>query len=327
MAKSKRLIELMMAVNKRRTFNAKELAEEFGVSVRTILRDLQELSSLGVPFYSTVGPHGGYTMITERMLPPIAFTEDEALAIFFASHALRHYAYFPFEAETESVLRKFYSYMSEDVRKRIDQMRQRFDLVTPMRHVQAPYLEMLLNAAIDQKVVRIEYQSRQARQLRDIQPVGVYASSGLWYCPAYCFERRDFRLFRCDRVRSIAPSEQAAIDLSHVHTGNWESFAKQDGTMLDLHVELTPLGVQRCEAELWPAPKMHISIQSNGYPKINVRADGSGWLDNQIPESSIPFFGRFFIGLGADAMVKKPVALVEFMRKALYDLAAQYEGR
>ncbi len=102
MSKSKRLMELMMAVNRKRRFTVKELAREFDVSTRTILRDLQELSDLGVPLYSEVGPHRGYQVLNERMLPPIAFTEEEAVAIFFASHALRHYLYMPFETEISS---------------------------------------------------------------------------------------------------------------------------------------------------------------------------------------------------------------------------------
>lgn len=86
MSKSKRLLELMLTVNRKRKFTVKELAQEFGVSSRTILRDLQELGELGVPLYSEVGPHGGYQVLNERILPPIAFTEEEAVALF--SHAM-----------------------------------------------------------------------------------------------------------------------------------------------------------------------------------------------------------------------------------------------
>ncbi|BAH43818.1 putative transcriptional regulator [Brevibacillus brevis NBRC 100599] len=315
MAKSKRLIEIMMAVNKKKSFNAKQLASEFGVSTRTIMRDMQELSALGVPFYSEVGPNGGYKMLNERMLPPVAFTEGEALAVFFASHALRHYANLPFEAETDSVLRKFYSYMSEDIRDRIDRMRERFDLVTPMRHTSTPYLSLLLDAAIDQKVVRIEYESKQDKRLRDVQPIGIYASNGFWYCPAYCFHRRDFRLFRCDRVRSVELIERKAVDLTQVHTGNWDSYIEEESPAMELYVELTATGVQRCESELWPAHKM----------QIHVREDGTGWLGHRIPTSSLPFFGHFFIGLGTDAKVKAPDELIHVMREMLDKLMAQYQ--
>ncbi|MBE1446273.1 YafY family protein [Paenibacillus sp. OAS669] len=273
MAKSKRLIEIMMIINKKKSFNAKELADEFGVSTRTIMRDMQELSALGVPFYSEVGQHGGYKMLNERMLP-------------FSSHALRHYENLPFKAETDSVLRKFYSYMTEDIRDRIDRMRKRFDLVTPMRHASTPYLSLLLDAAIDQKVVRMEYESKQHKRLRDVQPIGIYASNGFWYCPAYCFHRQEIRLFRCDRVRSVELSELKAIDLTQVHTGNWESYMEEESPAMELYVELTATGVQRCQSEMWPAHKL----------QIHVREDGTGWLDDQIPTTSLPFFGQFFIG-------------------------------
>ena len=318
MAKSKRLIEMMMSINKKKSFNAKELAREFGVSTRTIVRDMQELSALGVPFYSEVGKHGRYKMLNERMLPPVAFTEGEALAVFFSSHALRHYADLPFEAETDSVLRKFYSFMTEDIRDRIDRMRKRFDLITPMRHASTPYLSLLLDAAMDQKVVLIQYESKQHMQSRDVQPIGIYASNGFWYCPAYCFHRRDIRLFRCDRVRSVEPSERKAEDLTHVHTGNWESYKEEERPAIHLYVELTATGVQRCESEL------HLTSDSSAYSKIHVREDGSGWLDYPIPVSSLPYFGQFFIGLGTDAKVKAPEELIYVMRETLNKLMEQY---
>jgi HTH domain len=133
MPKAKRLLELMMTVNRKRKFTVKELAEEFGVSTRTILRDLQELSELGVPLYSEVGPHGGYHVLNERSLPPISFTEEEAIAIFFSVYALRHYLSIPFEAEISSALNKFTSYMTSDIRDRIEQMKNRVDFITPVR--------------------------------------------------------------------------------------------------------------------------------------------------------------------------------------------------
>lgn len=53
-------------------------------------------------------------------------------------------------------------------------------------------------------VVTIEYDTGKGSERRYIQPIGLYASQGYWYCPAYCFERRGYRLFRADRVRSAS---------------------------------------------------------------------------------------------------------------------------
>nr|WP_229750782.1 WYL domain-containing protein [Paenibacillus nasutitermitis] len=160
----------------------------------------------------------------------------------------------------------------------------------------------------------MKYESKQHKQSRDVQPIGIYASNGFWYCPAYCFHRRDFRLFRCDRGRSVELSKLEAVNLTQVHTGNWDSYIEEKGPVVELYVELTATGVQRCESELWPAHKI----------QIHVREDGTGWLGNQIPASSLPFFGQFFIGLGTDSNVKAPDGLIRVMREMLDKLRAQY---
>ncbi|UFJ40315.1 GyrI-like domain-containing protein [Brevibacillus humidisoli] len=65
MTKTERLLELMMVVYERKRFTVDELAAEFGVSYRTMLRYLQELSGMGVPLYSEPGRHGGYSITNQ----------------------------------------------------------------------------------------------------------------------------------------------------------------------------------------------------------------------------------------------------------------------
>jgi predicted DNA-binding transcriptional regulator YafY len=314
MPKSKRLMELMMTVNRKRKFTVKELAQEFNVSTRTMLRDLQELSELGVPLYSEVGPHGGYQVLNERILPPIAFTEEEAVAIFFACHALRHFSFLPFETQSSSALSKFYLYMPGDVRDRIDQMKNRVDLLTPTRQSEFPYLSVLLEGAIQQQVILIDYESREGVSRREIQPIGIYASNGLWYCPAYCFLRGDIRLFRCDRIHSVAhePTATKPIDLKDVHLGNMQSYRKMEQEATRIYVELSKEGVQQCEAELWSVPKLHI------------QKDGTGWIEGTVPKSEIPFLAKFFIGLGNEATVVQPPELVDCIKRLLAEIIAKY---
>ncbi|CAM3905784.1 HTH domain-containing protein [Mesobacillus zeae] len=86
MSKAKRLNEMMLMLNRKKRFTVGELAKESGVSKRTVLRDLQELCEMGVPLYSEVCPHDGYQVLNERNLPPITFSEDESISIFFSIH-------------------------------------------------------------------------------------------------------------------------------------------------------------------------------------------------------------------------------------------------
>ncbi|NEW07389.1 YafY family transcriptional regulator [Paenibacillus sp. SYP-B3998] len=312
MSKSKRIMELMMTVNQKRKFTVKELSREFGVSQRTILRDLQELSELGVPLYSEVGPHGGYRVLKERILPPIAFSEEEAIAIFFAIHALRHYSSLPFETESSSALSKFYYYMPQDIRDRIDQMKNRVDFVTPTRQISSPYLSILLDAAIQQKVLLIDYESREKRSNREIQPIGIYTRNGLWYCPAYCCQNDDIRVFRCDRIHSVVHSALKPMDLRHLDLENRDLNSLVEQEYVTLFAELTKEGVQACEAEPWPVPKLHI------------RQDGTGWLEGNIRKSDIQFFAKFFIGLGNEVTVENPPELLDSIKRNLSELMAKY---
>ncbi|WP_372007602.1 helix-turn-helix transcriptional regulator [Paenibacillus chitinolyticus] len=312
MSKSKRLMELMLTVNRMRKFTVGELAREFGVSQRTILRDLQELGELGVPLYSEVGPHGGYQVLRERLLPPIAFTEEEAVSIFFAVHALRHYSSLPFETESSSALKKFYAYMPEDVRERIDQMKNRVDFITPARKAVSPYLSILLDAAVQQKVLLIRYQSREKNSDREIQPIGIFTGNGLWYCSAYCYRSEGMRVFRCDRIHSAVPSAAEPLDLRHIHLENKASAGRKELGEIGVFAELTLEGVEACEAEPWSESM------------LTLREDGTGWLQGTISRKDLPYFAKFFIGLGREATVKDSPELLAEMKAMLAELLGKY---
>ncbi|MDQ6421421.1 YafY family protein [Paenibacillus sp. LHD-117] len=313
MPKSKRLMELMMTVNRKRKFKVQELADEFGVSTRTILRDLQELSELGVPLYSEVGPHGGYQVVRERVLPPIAFTEGEAAAMFFAVHALRHYSSLPFDAESASALSKFYLHMPGDVRDRIDGMKERVDFITPSRRSEASFLAALLDAAIQQKVLTIVYESKEeGATRRRIQPVFLYAHNGYWYCTAYCFLRQGYRVFRCDRIRDAADDPTEPLKLGDIRLSRHEAASSAEAVRL--RAELTRIGTQRCEAELWLSPLLH------------VREDGTGTIDADVNRSDIAFYADFFISLGDEVKLSEPAELKEAIRRRLLDLLEKYRG-
>ncbi|WP_091069900.1 YafY family protein [Paenibacillus sp. NFR01] len=319
MGKSRRLIELMMAVNRKRKFTVKELAEEFGVSTRTMLRDLQELSGMGVPLYSQVGAGGGYHVLKERTLPPISFTENEAFSIFFASHALRHFSSLPFEASAESALRKFFRYLSDDVKSQIDEMRHRVDFFTHTRQERAEHLEILLQASIKRLPVTIHYGSRtDETQQRTIQPIGIYAHEGYWFCPAYCYLRKAFRLFRVDRIWSAAWAEAGAVslsvDISEVNLTNWglHFYGKQE--CVDVKVQLTPKGIQLFRDKSWIFP----------WGEVHVSDDGTGILEAGISISEIPFFSEYFFSFGAEAVVLQPEELREAVRMKLVHTLEQY---
>ncbi|GLC30302.1 helix-turn-helix transcriptional regulator [Clostridium omnivorum] len=313
MAKAKRLNEMIMMVNRKKRFTVGELAKEFGVSNRTILRDLQELCEMGIPLYSEVGPHGGYQVLKERILPPISFSEDEAKSIFFAIHALRHYISLPFNIEYESIKKKFYLNLTGDTRDAIDRIKDRIDFLSGYQQEEVPFLRQLLDAAIHQEAIIIDYETKEKVSRRSIQPIGIYAKEGKWYCPSYCFLTKDYRVFRCDRIKSVELDQNTEpVDLSGINLKNRFSIVNNNEQSLELFVKLTGKGVEKHLSSRWP------NIELYKYE------DGTGFLKGSISRQEINFFSDYFIGFGVDAIVIKPIELINGVKEKLNLILKQY---
>lgn len=312
MHKAQRLVQLIMLVNERRTFTVQELADECGVSRRTMIRDLAELSELGVPLYSEVGPNGGYRVLREKVLPPISFTEYEAIALFFAAQSLQNYKSLPFNNEVQSALRKFFHYLSSDLKHKIERMQQRLTFWVPPHELDVPYLKEVLEAALEQRIIQIQYQANETQD-RLIQPLGLYTMNGLWYCQAYCFRAVDYRVFRVDRIIGLQceVDQSQKVDLTGENIQGW-IMRNDEETPLELKVLLSPEGVRRCQSDVWLSQF------------LKVNEDGSGTIHAQMATSYTPWVVSFFLSLGTDAHVTHPPQVRDQIRTKLQAMAAQY---
>jgi predicted DNA-binding transcriptional regulator YafY len=105
------------------------------------MRDLQELSELGIPIYSIQGRGGGYELLNQRLLPPISFAEGEAIALFFVCQSLDYFSSLPFGEGADSALHKFYHYLPADVKEQIDRLKNRVMLWSPYRLMSSEFFK------------------------------------------------------------------------------------------------------------------------------------------------------------------------------------------
>ncbi|WLR42721.1 YafY family protein [Bacillus carboniphilus] len=312
MNKSKRLVDLIMVINAKRQFTAKELAEEMDVSIRTIQRDLLDLQELGVPIYSQPGVGGGYRILKEKILPPISFTEDEAISMFFANQSLQFYQDLPFDTDAKQALNKFHHYLSNDIKKKIEQLKKRFVFYTHERHRKSPFLRLLLETSINQRVLEVTYESVTETTKRNIQPIGIFARNGFWYCPSYCFNKQEVRLFRVDRFLSVDVSHEIEpVDLNGYTIENWfSSFSKSEE--LHLNVRLTREGVKVCEND----PYLET--------KLTIHENGTGILKTDVSSKNLDYFANFFLSLGTHAKIREPQELINVMKEKINELNRMY---
>ncbi|KAA0840111.1 MULTISPECIES: helix-turn-helix transcriptional regulator [Bacillus] len=315
MPKTERLIELMMTVHTKRKFTAGELAAEFGVSYRTILRDLDELSALGVPIYSETGANGGYYLLNEPVLPPLFFTQSEAAAMFFAYQSLQFFGSLPFDAETRMVLKKFYRHLPAETQERIDAMKDRIVFWNPHRPKAAEHLETLLDAAINQSVLTVVYDGTDDCAERSIQPIGLFSWNGFWYCPAYCFKRQAFRLFRADRIlRAEKAASPLARQLPYPSVLSWIKHSESEcPEPVRLQAELTRRGARRAAADV------------DLFKILTMRDDGTGAIDANLPRPELEYFGELLWNLGTEATVKEPAEIKLQLKRKAADILARYD--
>jgi predicted DNA-binding transcriptional regulator YafY len=223
--------------------------------------------------------------------------------MFFACQSLDYFGSLPFGEGAESALQKFYHYLPADIKEQIDRLDGRIMLWSPYRSMAPGILQTLMQAIMTGEVVTMEYNSGNGAAKRDIQPIGLYTSSGYWYCPAYCFEREDIRQFRADRILSatLNPSVTPQEEIRKMTLKNKPEKGHLDQTVL--HIEITKKGVWLLESN----PRFAPSIRRN--------EDGSGEATIQIATEDLRFYVDLIWNLGSEVKIKGPVEAITYIQE------------
>jgi predicted DNA-binding transcriptional regulator YafY len=182
------------------------IAEQLEVDRRTVRRYITMLQDLGIPIEATRGPYGGYRLRPGFKLPPLMLGDDEALAVTLSLLAAQRQGMSVEGAATAGALAKIERVLPDPLRERLQALR---DVVAfaPAAAGAPPdsAILMRLSLAIQRgEQVQLCYQGGAAATERRINPYGVVFHWGRWYLAAWCHLRRAMRVFRLDRVQSLA---------------------------------------------------------------------------------------------------------------------------
>jgi predicted DNA-binding transcriptional regulator YafY len=207
---------------------ARELAERFEVSVRTIERDISALQQSGVPIWATPGPGGGYSVDPEMSLPPLNFTADEATAI---AVALARSGPIPFGDSARSAVRKLVAAMSAANREGARELVSRIHLLQQRGQLEAtPVVRAVETAVAERKVLELDYVDRtgQRTERRLVEPYGFAGSEQHWYLMAWCRLRGGGRSFRLDRMQAARVTDETAPERQiHEVAGDIAAYARE----------------------------------------------------------------------------------------------------
>lgn len=199
------------------TLPARALAQEFGVSHRTIERDIATLRLAGAPLYGQVGRGGGTASAARPRQAVIALEHTEIAALIIATHLAGPS---PYGLAARRAIDKLLAVLGDHERDALEQLRSRFRIAAPTDGFGSPRIRSVIEDSVqNQTIARISYTDRHGhRTTRRIEPVGFYSAGGHWSVIAWCHLRDAGRLFMVDRVNAAHRTKQlfAARDVNAV---------------------------------------------------------------------------------------------------------------
>ena len=204
MSRSNRLLELVQALRRRRRpVSGRALAEELGVSLRTLYRDIASLQAQGADIVGEAGV--GYVLLPGFLLPPLMFSEDEIEALVLGSRWVAKRTDDRLGGAARNALAKIAAVLPADLREALD--------ASPL------LVGSGQRDPVDLTIVREAIRAERKVSLRYRDGGGVATERIVWpfalgffdharVIGAWCELRGDFRSFRIDRVVELAATPE-----------------------------------------------------------------------------------------------------------------------
>ncbi|WP_432509842.1 helix-turn-helix transcriptional regulator [Kineococcus sp. SYSU DK001] len=311
-----RLLSLLFLLQTHGRLTAPDLAARLEVSPRTVLRDVEALSTAGVPVWTERGRGGGISLVPDWRTDVTGFTTAEARALFSGSAGVDD----PQRPAWESAVRKLLAATPADRRAPFQRAAERV-LVEPAgwrsRESTPPHLAALQEAVFSARAVRVTYRSAGATRAstRVLAPIGLVAKGGTWYLVA----RTDAgeRLFRVDRVTGVEVlAEPVPADLPDL-PAVWARLREQverlpaPGVAVRLRVARDDAGMllRIADAQLVAEP---------------VVLDRGAFLEVGAVFRALPAARAVLLGLGTLVVVLDPPELVADLVRTARDVLRTY---
>lgn len=208
-----RVLTMLEILQSRRRISGQELARRLEVDGRTVRRYVATLQGMGIPVEGERGRYGGYALRPGYKLPPLMFTDEEALGLALGLLAARRAGLAEVAPALEGALAKLERVMPEALGGRVRMLEETVMAVVarPAALPAGSVVVALSVAAREERRVRIRYRSSSGETGREVDPYAVIQHEGYWYAYGYCHLREAPRLFRLDRVLEAEVLEETFV--------------------------------------------------------------------------------------------------------------------
>ncbi|MFG1942731.1 helix-turn-helix transcriptional regulator [Nonomuraea sp. NPDC048826] len=205
---SARLLKLLSLLQAHREWSGPELSQRLGVTTRTIRNDVERLRTLGYPVHATPGVAGGYRLGAGAALPPLLLDDEEAVAVAVGLGRAAGGGVRGIEESSVRALAKLEQVLPSRLRHRVGVLNA-YTVQIPGKAPSVPpeLLTTIANTARDRERLRFDYTGHDgSATVRDVEPYRLVHRRGRWYLVGYDVDRKDWRIFRVDRLAPRVPT-------------------------------------------------------------------------------------------------------------------------
>jgi len=298
---AKRLFEIIYILLDKKSVTAKELAAQFGVSTRTIYRDVDALSVAGVPIYTEKGKFGGISLLPGFVLNKSILSESEQDEILTALHSLSHVR----ADEAKSVLTRLSTIFNKTATNWLEVDFSDWSYAND-------YFNDFKLAILERHIVTFDYyNSYGEKTFRRVEPTQLWFKSGSWYVKAFCLTRQGMRLYKLTRVNNLAVTDEQftargalpAEPENDIKTDN----RKRDDVKIKLHI----------------APEMAYRVLDDfNKDTTEKQPDGSYIVTKTYPEDNWVY--GYILSFGEYVKVLEPEHLQAIIKSKASKILNQY---
>ena len=318
--RASRLLSIMMLLQAKGRMSAEALAAELEVSVRTIYRDIDQLSAAGVPVYADIGRNGGFALLDGWRTRLTGLTAPEARALFLSG--------LPGPAselglgdEVAAAELKLLAALPADWQSEATRMSSRFHLDPKGWFSTSPrpeFLKAVAEAVWTARRIVIKYDSWTQVSERLVEPMGLVLKGGVWYLVA----RREsgMRTYRMSQIQALTPTDErfqrpADFDLPKHWQDSTASFEREVYVAV-ARVRATRIGVSRLKDI-----SHHCKLAIDAQP---LQFDAGGWAELDVPIEEERWATREMTRAGCEVEVLAPQSLRERMIEIATQMARSY---
>lgn len=297
--KINRLFEIVYILLHKKTMTAKELAERFEVSTRTIYRDIETLSMAGIPVYMSAGKGGGISIMDDFVLNKALLTDSEKSDILSSLRAVNAINF----NETNSAVKKLSNLFGDG---NTDWIEVDFSNWYNSEK-EAEIFNILRSAILSKKIVTFTYASQKGeRTKRKVEPLRLCFKGMSRYLYAFCHMRQDYRFFKLSRIKDLAiTTEEVERKVLGPIFQNNRAFEKEEYVNLKL--------------------KLSSEIAFRVYDEFDsytLDEDGSFIVETIYPKGEWIF--SYIASFGHHCQVLEPVEISEYVQKELLKILRNY---